>query len=62
MNGFFKWWREVGSGMRPMKNEDTEEFARRIAHASYIEARRAEFICTKCGLRKDGEHDQPVTF
>lgn len=24
--------------------------------------RRGEFICKKCGLRKDGEHDGPCEF
>lgn len=24
--------------------------------------KRGEFICSKCGLRKDGEHDGPVEF
>ena len=24
--------------------------------------RRGEFICQKCSLRKDGEHDAPIGF
>lgn len=31
MNGFQKWWVDEGSAMRPLPNEDAEEFAKRIA-------------------------------
>lgn len=26
------------------------------------ELERGEYICRKCGLRKDAEHDEPVEF
>lgn len=30
MNAFKVWWEREGSGMRPEKGEDLEEFAKRI--------------------------------
>lgn len=40
-------------------------FARYIAEALLLEnekLRRGEFICQRCGLRKDGEHDVKPDF
>ncbi len=31
MIAFDTWWQNEGSAMRPLPNEDTEEFAQRIA-------------------------------
>lgn len=35
---FDKWWHDVGSGIRPIKDEDHEEFAHRIARFAFNEA------------------------
>jgi len=35
MNNFEKWWNEEGSAMRPTGDEDTEEFAKRIARIAW---------------------------
>ena len=42
MTGYKTWWDNEGSGMRPLPNEDTEEFARRItaiawSNGAYVE-------------------------
>lgn len=35
LTGFDKWWNETGSGIAPMKEEDYEQFAERIARAAW---------------------------
>ena len=35
MNQFETWWYNEGSAMRPNKNEDTEQFAKRIAQIAW---------------------------
>ena len=32
---FHNWWWNIGSGIKPLANEDTEEFAKRIALISW---------------------------
>jgi hypothetical protein len=43
MTNFATWWHEVGSGMRPDPNEDTEEFAHRIASSAWHNCADAAF-------------------
>jgi hypothetical protein len=43
MTKFATWWHEVGSGMRPDPNEDTEEFAHRIASSAWHNCADAAF-------------------
>lgn len=32
---FQKWWNEVGSGIYPLRHEDQEEHAMRVAYSAY---------------------------
>ena len=37
------------------------DFARQLER-ELTALKRGEFICQKCSLRKDGEHDTPIEF
>jgi hypothetical protein len=50
MKAFETWWRDEGSAMRPMPDEDVEEFARRIAgiawsNGAYVERKECAKVC-----------------
>ena len=36
MTNFEKWWGEEGSAMLPTKDEDTEEFAKRVSQTAWL--------------------------
>ena len=38
MRDFDKWWRDAGSGIRPLENHDAEQHAKRIAHIAWEQA------------------------
>lgn len=40
-NDFERWWYEVGSGITPMKGEDRETHAHRVAEAAFEAGLRA---------------------
>lgn len=54
MNAFEMWWHEEGSAMRPKPDEDTEEFAKRIAsiawsNGGYVEQLTCAKLVYTCG-------------
>ena len=38
MTNFEKWWNKEGSAMHPNKDEDVEEFAKRISKSAWKES------------------------
>ena len=59
------WWDEEGSGMRPLPNEDAEQFARRMTEIAWangafwrrpdIDRLRAELVATKDELATNAD-------
>ena len=47
---FKKWWDEEGSGMRPKKSEDLEEFMKRITEIAWS---NGEYCATNQALKGD---------
>jgi hypothetical protein len=50
MTDFATWWHTEGSGMRPLPNEDVEEFAKRVteiawSNGEYVEQEACARIC-----------------
>ena len=39
MTNFEKWWSEEGSAMRPVGDEDIEEFAKRVSQIAWLNGR-----------------------
>ena len=46
-------WKESAKYFQQERNELERELAA---------LKRGEFICQRCSLRKDGEHDEPIGF
>jgi hypothetical protein len=44
------------------KQRDDAEADLQAAQRELAEIKRGEYICRKCGLRKDAEHDDEVGF
>jgi hypothetical protein len=55
MTNFAAWWRDFGSAMRPGPNEDTEEFAMRVASSAWHNSKDAAFTaCESAQGQADG--------
>ena len=53
---FEEWWKQyIAAGGKTHFNIRADEES---ARAAWDAARKAEFICSKCGLRKDSEHSK----
>lgn len=54
------WWYTEGSGMRPLPNEDIEEFAKRIteiawSNGEFVEREACARVCDDIDVEYEGE-------
>lgn len=66
MSNFAIWWEREGSAMKPLPNEDTEEFAKRVTQIAWSNGEYVEReACAKvCDVLADdyGKAGLPMTY